>query len=188
MQVSYTRRPVIAGDDIGALAMVKIGSGSNLPGYYMYHGGANPMGKLSTLTESKATHYPNDLPAINYDFQAPLGQYGQRRESYDALRVLHLFLHDFGATLATMPATLPAQLPENLDDSDTLRWSVRSDGTSGFIFINNYQRMESLPEKNDVQLQLKLKDETLTIPSKPIAFRKILTRSGHSTWTWVAPG
>jgi hypothetical protein len=172
MMVSYTRRPVIEGDDTGALAMVKIGCGSNLPGYYMYQGGANPLGKLSTFQESKATGYPNDLPAINYDFQAPLRQYGQRGPAYDALRVLHLFLHDFGSDLATMPAALPDQKPANLDDSTTLRWSARSDGTRGFVFINNYQRVESLPEKKDVQLQLKLKDETLTIPSKPITIPK----------------
>ena len=49
MAISYTRRPVIEGDDTAALAMVKIGSGSNLPGYYMYHGGANPPGKLTAL-------------------------------------------------------------------------------------------------------------------------------------------
>jgi hypothetical protein len=138
----------------------------------MYQGGANPVGKLSTFQESKATGYPNDMPAINYDFQAPLREYGQRGPAYDALRVLHLFLHDFGGDLATMPAALPDQKPANLDDNDTLRWSARSDGTRGFVFINNYQRVESLPEKKDVQLQLKLKDETLTIPDKPIAIPK----------------
>ncbi|MEA3188809.1 MAG: beta-galactosidase [Chthoniobacter sp.] len=168
MMVSYTRRPVIEGDDTGALAMVKIGCGSNLPGYYMYQGGANPLGKLTTLQESKATGYPNDLPVINYDFQAPLRQYGQRGPAYNALRVLHLFLHDFGSDLATMPAALPDQKPTSLDDSTTLRWSARSDGTRGFVFINNYQRVETLPEHKGVQLELKLKDETLKIPSEPI--------------------
>jgi hypothetical protein len=168
MAISYRRRPVIAGDDVAALAMVKLGSGSNLLGYYMYHGGANPPGKLSTLQESKATGYPNDLPVITYDFQAPLRQYGQRSPAYDALRMLHLFLHDFGGDLATMPAILPDKLPANLDDSSTLRWSVRSDGTHGFIFINNCQRIEPLPGKKGVQLELKLKDGTIKVPGAPI--------------------
>lgn len=168
MMVSYTRRPVIEGDDTGALAMVKIGCGSNLPGYYMYQGGANPPGKLSTLQESKATGYPNDLPVINYDFQAPLRQYGQRGAAYDALRVLHLFLHDFGGDLAAMPATLPDKMPADLDDIATLRWSARSDGSRGFVFVNNYQRIEVLPAKDGVQLALKLTDELLRIPSQPV--------------------
>jgi hypothetical protein len=168
MAISYARRPVIDGDDVAALAMVKLGCGSNLMGYYMYHGGANPMGKRSTLQESTATGYPNDMPVINYDFQAPLGQYGQRGPAYDALRGMHLFLHDFGSDLATLPAVLPEKMPADLDDQSTLRWSVRSDGRRGFIFVNNYQRIEALPEKKAVQLQLKLRDGTIKVPSEPI--------------------
>ncbi len=168
MAISYTRRPVIEGDDTAALAMVKIGSGSNLPGYYMYQGGANPPGILSTLQETKATGYPNDLPVFNYDFQAPLRQYGQRGPAYNVLRVLHLFLHDFGSDLATMPSVLPEKMPTDLNDSTTLRWSVRSDGLRGFVFLNNYQRIESLSEKKGVQLELKLKDGTMKVPNEPI--------------------
>ena len=46
-------------------------------GYYMFHGGRNPDGKLTTLQESQATGYPNDLPVKSYDFNAPLGEFGQ---------------------------------------------------------------------------------------------------------------
>lgn len=169
MQVSYRRRPAIEADDVAALALVKIGSGSNMQGYYMYHGGANALGELSTLQESRATGYPNDMPVINYDFQAPLGEYGQHRPSYDALRVEHLFLQDFGSDLSPMPMTLPKVQPCGMDDQGTLRWSARSDGKRGFLFINNYQRIESLPEHNDVQFELILKDnETLRIPADPV--------------------
>ena len=62
-----------------------------LLGYYMYHGGENPDGKLTTLMESQATGYRNDMPVKNYDFQAPLGEYGQIRPQYHWLRRLHLF-------------------------------------------------------------------------------------------------
>ncbi len=168
MQVSYRRRPVIEADDVAALAFVKLGSGSNMQGYYMYHGGANQIGRLSTLNESRATHYPNDMPVINYDFQAPLGEYGQRRASYDALRVEHLFLHDFGGELAPLPMTLPDQRPASLDDRETLRWSARSDGKRGYLFVNNYQRIESLPAHEAVQFELKLNDEILKVPAEAI--------------------
>lgn len=171
MQIAYHRRPLILPDEIAALAQVKIGSGSNLQGYYMYHGGANALGQLSTLQESQATGYWNDLPVINYDFQAPLGQYGQVREHYHSLRLQHYFLNEFGAGLAPMPMTLPDSIPATLDDRDTLRWAVRSDGRAGFIFINNYQRIEPLPEHRDVQLQLCLPEEELTIPPTPVAIR-----------------
>ncbi len=168
MQVSYHRRPVIQGDDISALAFMKVGNGSNLQGYYMYHGGSHPIGKLSTLQESQETHYPNDLPAIDYDFQAPLGEYGQVRPSYHALRILHLFLADFGNRLAPMPMLQPQLIPHDLDDRQTLRWAVRTDGRAGFLFLNNYQRVESLPEHANVQFELHFQADTLTIPSQPI--------------------
>ena len=34
------------------MTFVKLGSGCNLLGYYMYHGGTNPEGKRTTLQES----------------------------------------------------------------------------------------------------------------------------------------
>jgi len=75
MVPSYHRRPVVSTDDIAAIVLGKLGSEANLLGYYMHHGGSNPQGKLSTLQESQATGYPNDLPVICYDFQAPLGEF-----------------------------------------------------------------------------------------------------------------
>ncbi len=170
MQVSYRRRAVIEADDIAALALCKLGSGSNLQGYYMYHGGVNPAGKRTTLQESRTTGYPNEMPIKNYDFQAPLRAYGQRNESYHTLRLQHLFLADFGVQLATLPPVLPDLQPISLDDSETLRWSVRSDGKQGFVFVNNYQRIESLPKRNDVQFELTLKGKMglLKIPQEPL--------------------
>lgn len=168
MQVSYHRRPRISADDIAALAMVKVGNGSNLQGYYMYHGGANPLGQHSTLQESQASGYPNDLPVINYDFQAPIGQYGQVRESYHALRPLHLFLHDFGDRLAPLSPHLPASMPASVDDRKTLRWCLRSDGSQGFLFINNHQRIESLPDQLGIRFSVTLDGEKITLPSRPV--------------------
>jgi hypothetical protein len=168
MMNSYHRRIKIDPRDILSLAIVKIGSGSNLPGYYMYHGGTNPEGKLSTLQESIATAYPNDMPVKNYDFQAPLGEFGQIREHYHLLRRLHLFLNDFGDTLALMPAHLPATRPASAKDIDTLRWCVRSDGRSGFVFVNNYQRLQPMAEKRGVQFEVKLTNRTLRFPHDPI--------------------
>ncbi|WP_211294869.1 beta-galactosidase, partial [Streptomyces glaucescens] len=100
MAVAYHRRPRLDAADIGALALTKIGCGSVWQGYYMFHGGTNPAGELTTLQESHATGYPNDLPVLTYDFQAPLGEYGQVRPSYHALRLQHLLLADFGDRIA----------------------------------------------------------------------------------------
>ena len=168
MQVSYHRRPYIQPDDVAAPPVCKLGSGSNLPGYYMYHGGSHPLGKRSTMQETQATGYWNDLPVISYDFQAAVREYGQLNGQYHRLRLLHLFLQDFGAQLAPLPPHFPQSMPTSLDDRETLRWSARSDGRSGFLFINNYQRVEALQQKTGVQFELMLKEEILRLPSAPV--------------------
>lgn len=147
IQITHHRRPIIKGMDIYALSLVKLGSGNNLVGYYMYHGGTNKIGKHSTLNESKATGYPNDYPILSYDFQAPLSEYGEVREQYRLLNMLHLFLQDFGEILAPMEA-VEAETRPDPDDKDSLRYIMRTDGTGGFVFINHYQRLLKL---NDVR-------------------------------------
>ena len=169
MPASYHRRMNYDPCDMEAVVMTQLGSGSSLLGYYMYHGGQNPEGKLSTLQESQATGYPNDLPVKTYDFNAPIGEFGQINPQYYWLRRLHLFLHDFGAPLAQMPLTLPDVLVAGKNDFDTLRWAVRSDGNSGYVFVNNYQRLQPMTEKRDVQFKLTLPGGELVFPQKPVA-------------------
>lgn len=167
---SYHRRLIIDPADVETTVLVKIGSGGALPGYYMYHGGTNPDGRLTTLMEaqnSPLTNY-NDLPVKDYDYQSPLGQYGQIRPHYHLLRRLHLFLHDFGTQLAGMPAVLPDLIPHGRDDVTTLRWVVRTSGKSGFVFVSNYERARQLPAKTEVQFSIRLPDRTLTFPALPV--------------------
>jgi hypothetical protein len=168
MMNSYHRRILVNPEDVESTTLIRLGDGSNLPGYYMYHGGVNPEGKLTTLMESQATDYWNDMPVKNYDFQAPLGQYGQINPQYHLLRRLHLFLHEWGPVLAEMPSTLPDQRPPVKQDFETLRWSVRSDGRSGFVFVNNYQRLQTLPPKKDVQFRIQLPSGPLVFPAAPV--------------------
>ncbi len=181
MMSSYHRRILVDPRDIRATTLVKIGSGSTLPGYYMYHGGINPDGKQTTLMEAQdtlSTNY-NDLPVKNYDFQAPLGAFGQERPSYHQQRELHLFLRDFGDRLAVMPTTLPAVRPHGATDRTTLRWAVRSDGRSGYIFINNYERLAPQPPKTGVQFRLEPAGaRPLLVPAAPV------TIAADSTFFW----
>jgi hypothetical protein len=48
-----------------------------------------------------------------------------------------------------------------------LRWSVRSDGLAGFLFVNNYQRLQHMPAKANTRFRIDLPSGSLTIPSKP---------------------
>ena len=168
MPSSFHRRIHLDPMDTVALAYVMVGSGSNLQGYYMYHGGTNPHGKRSTLQESQATGYPNDVPAKSYFAGAPLGDFGQVNPAFRPLRRLHQFLRDFGAQLSPMPTVLPDDLPPQLEDQATLRWAVRHDGEAGFLFVNNHQRVEQLPPHQGVQFELRTPGGTLLAPDQPI--------------------
>lgn len=154
MVTAYHRRPYIYADDCYSMALVKLGSGSNLLGYYMYHGGTNPEGKLNTLNEVQTSPGTanNDLPVCTYDFQAPLGEFGQTYPQYYRLRPLHIFMQDYGELLAPMEASFPARQDLQKGEDTELRWAVRSNGNSGFIFVNNYERFAHLRPKKDVQL------------------------------------
>jgi hypothetical protein len=172
MATAYHRRPYVYPEDAYSMALVKLGSGSNLLGYYMYHGGTNPEGVLHTLNECQTSPGTanNDLPVMTYDFQAPLGEYGQTYPQYYRLRPLHLFMHDWGETLAPMEASFPASQDLKRGEDTALRWAVRSisekQGTSGFIFINNYERFCQLSAKKNVQLSAcGVTLPRLTIPS-----------------------
>ena len=168
METSYHRRPLIQPEDIAALTLSNIGSGVNLHGYYMFHGGANPKGKLSTLQESQQTGYPNDLPVVSYDFQAPLGQYGQERESFNKIKLIHFFLASFGSELAPMPVYLPDARPKGPDDASVPRLALRAKDNHGFLFINNYVRKLEMPGRPGFQAQIRFAQGTALVPRKPI--------------------
>lgn len=164
METAYHRRPAMSASDTATMMLVKLGSGVTLYGYYMFHGGTNPDGEKSTLQESQATGYPNDVPVRSYDFQAPLGEFGQLNPSYRDVKVLNLFLDQFGSRLASTTSYFPEQMPQNKEDTLTPRVAARIEGERGFIFVNNYQRTYPLPVRKNFQVELKLPSQTMKVP------------------------
>ncbi|NYI03718.1 beta-galactosidase [Allostreptomyces psammosilenae] len=179
MAIAYHRRPAVPVEDITSLALAKLGSGSVWQGYYMYHGGSQRTDLKEPNQESHDTGYPNDMPTVTYDFQAPLGEYGQVRPAFHALRLQHLFLHSYGADLARMPLALPDTQPDSLDDLATLRWAVRSAGGQGFLFVNNHQPHDTLPDHEGVQFRVHLDGgRTVTLPAQPVR----VPSGAHFVW------
>ena len=185
MMTSYHRRCYLYPEDAYSMAVVKLGSGSNLLGYYMYHGGTNPASRwvpgetslkpyegdrqvyLNECQRCLSTNH-NDLPVLTYDFQAPLGEFGQVNPHYYLLRKLHLFLADFGEELAPMEAVFPCPQDIKKGQDDFLRWSYRAKGTSGFVFVNNYERLQHLSDKYGVRFTVcgvSFPSKAITVPS-----------------------
>ncbi len=155
MMCCYYYRFIYPYKSVDALANIKLGSGCNFIGYYMFHGGTNPMGKNGA--------YMNEaqVPKRSYDYQAALGEFGQVRESYRRLKAIHYFLASFGDRLAPMETALPEGASQ-IDPRDlyTLRFAVRTDGKSGFLFINNFQDHRVMPEKRHEEIILNTSGET----------------------------
>ena len=171
MAPAYHRRPFIYPEDSYSMALVKLGSGSNLLGYYMYHGGTNPEAKTYQNENQRTlgTNY-NDLPVKTYDFQAPLGEFGQTYPQYYMLRPLHLFMQDWGEMLAPMEASFPAPQDLKKGEDTGLRWAVREAEGKAFIFVNNYERLQNLSAKKDVELSAcGITLPRLTIPAGAMA-------------------
>lgn len=151
LQVTAHRRTYPYPEDIEAQTICMLGAGANLIGYYMYHGGVNPDGKYTTLQESKATGYANDLPVKSYDFQTCLRENGLPSESYYSLRKHHVFIKNTEELLAPAKAYLPENIPgpAGAEDMEALRAAFRYNEAAdcGFLFINNHQRKRKMTEK-----------------------------------------
>ncbi len=161
MSCFYPYRFTVPAESVDAMAIIKIAGGCNLIGYYMYHGGTNPTGRHG------AFHNEYALPKLNYDYQAPLGEFGQTRDSYRRLKRLHAFLETCGTDLAPMRTVLP-EGASTVDphDVETVRYAVRTSGGSGFLFLNNYQDHWEMKDQKDLCFQLELEEETLSIPAR----------------------
>jgi beta-galactosidase len=160
MQTWYLSRFQVEPESVIAMTLMKLAGGCNFIGYYMFHGGTNPVGRTGYLNESTT-------PKLTYDFQAPIGEFGQIRESNHLLRPLHYFLRRFADRLAPMVTVLPegaeAITPE---DAHTLRYAVRTDGKSGFLFVNNYQDHVDMDTHEEVVFAVELGEERLSFPQR----------------------
>ena len=158
MQVFYKSRPIVPPESVEAMHVTFLGKGTNLVGYYVYHGGSNPVGRRSYLNEHRC-------PRISYDFQAPIREFGQLAESYHRLRRQFLFLEAWGSLLAPMRTVLPDnEKPASPVDGNSVRCAIRHSRQGGFLFLNNYQDHFELPRQGPFQVALDLPGEKITIP------------------------
>lgn len=161
IMITYTKRPEVPANSIAPLMVRNIGSGSNGIGYYMFHGGSTPVQNGQFMSEE-----PGELPKISYDFQAPIGEFGQVRPSYKVLVPLHFFLANFGSLLAPMPVIIPSTNTSIATNTKELRYSVRSDGNTGFVFMHNYQDHADNTDLADLQLSITTKSGIIKIPEQ----------------------
>lgn len=167
IQVTQHRRPIIREKDGYGVSFAKFASGMNWIGYYMFCGGANPIGRL--LQESKRSGYPNNYPIIDYDFQAPISRYGVCRPHADRLRLLHLFFTKFDPNISTKQAFFPDYTPYAPDNIAILRCSIRTDEDGrGYFFAGTYEKSMNYQDFQKVTVTITTKDDSFQLPTLTI--------------------
>ncbi|WP_114790761.1 beta-galactosidase [Niabella yanshanensis] len=161
ISLTYLRRPVVVHQSFDAMINRCLGSGANGIGYYMYHSGSTPRGKHNFMNDEAY-----GVNKISYEYQGPIGEYGQVREGFHRLKLTHFFLRDFGDLLAPMTVALPANAaslkPENIHD---LRYAIRFKGSSGFLFLNNFQDDTAMIDQEHIQVKIKTAAGDVLIPA-----------------------
>jgi hypothetical protein len=164
MFCSYNYRFQLEFESVDAMANIKTASGCNMLGYYMFHGGTNPKGKRTPFLNESQT------PKLSYGFQAPLGEYGQVRDSFRRLRCLHLLVKTFEETLCAAKTILPQGSQDISPKENALRFALRlNEAGEGFLFINNYQDHAQNQIKKGETITLQLPEDEIIIENINIA-------------------
>ncbi|HRZ98048.1 MAG TPA: beta-galactosidase [Paludibacter sp.] len=160
MAVTYSRRPRVPGESFLPLMVRTVGSGTNGLGFYMYHGGTTPSVGNFFLAEGAG------LNNKSYDYQSPIGEFGNASSGFYSLKLMNYFLNSFGEDLAplypVLPATNDSIKPKN---TNTLRYAVRTDGNKGFVFMHNYQDHLAMSDVKNLKINVATKSGEISFPT-----------------------
>lgn len=170
-QLTYHRRPAIRPVDVLAIAVTMLGAGVNLLGYYMFHGGTNPDGAREPLHETLGRPGMLEYPVYSYDFQAPLGEFGNPRAAYHDYRYLHLFVREVDSRLAMAEVYFPEPFPRDVTDGETPRAALRLSPEGGFLFVNNHDRYNAaVAAIPGFAVTIESPTYQLQVPTRPVTF------------------
>lgn len=159
---SYQHRFIVPPYTMEGHTQNVLGRGMNLLGYYMFHGGTHKLGY-----EDKGGGC-----AQNFDYQAPLGEFGQVREAYKRLKLLHFFMNDFGNLLGTTQPVRPETPINDPYNVSRARYIGRFDRGRGFLFMNTTQPWVDTHPVDNVQFQINIDGKPLNVPLDPITLPK----------------
>ncbi|SHG13707.1 Glycosyl hydrolases family 35 [Flavobacterium fluvii] len=159
MAVTYSRRPKVKGESFLPLMVRTVGSGTNGLGFYMYHGGTTPSIGNYFFTEGAGLHNKS------YDYQAPIGEFGNVSSGYYPLKLVNYFLKSYGNDLAPLYPILPTTNDSiKANNNKTLRYSVRGDGNKGYLFMHNFQDHLTMNDLQGLKIDVVTKSGVIACP------------------------
>jgi len=154
-------RPATPAEYMTTTAITRLASVESIfLGYYLFHGGTNPVRGDGFGWTTKETAFP----LRSYDFWAPVSEFGERRRSFHHALPLNRFVVEFGIELASTEAIEPREPVLDAATDDRLRVLLRADATSGFVFLSNFGNQHPLPDRDDVHFSVHLADRTVRFP------------------------
>ena len=158
-KVAFNREP-LPPETYSCAALTRVAAMPTIfAGYYLFHGGSNPLDAVHGWTVKRQDKYPQ----INYDFQSPIGEFGAWLPALYHLRPFNHFLTFFGEELARTEVCHPAD-PVITGDDIRMRAVARMNGDSGFIFFNNYGCVVDLPARPDTHFSIETTGGQITVP------------------------
>ena len=159
MAVTYSRRPRVLGESFLPMMVRTVGSGTNGLGFYMYHGGTTPSIGNYFFTEGAGLHNKS------YDYQAPIGEFGNVSSGYYPLKLMNYFLKSYGNDLAPLYPILPLTNDSiKATDTSTLRYAARGDGDKGYLFMHNFQDHLETKDLKDLKIDIATQSGVITFP------------------------
>ncbi|KDN55597.1 beta-galactosidase [Flavobacterium seoulense] len=159
MAVTYSRRPRVLGESFLPMMVRTVGSGTNGLGFYMYHGGTTPSIGNFFMAEGAG------LPNKSYDYQAPIGEFGNVSSGYYPLKLINYFLKSYGNDLAPLYPILPSTNDSiKATDTSTLRYAVRGDGDKGYLFMHNFQDHLETKDLSNLKIDIATKQGKIQFP------------------------
>lgn len=159
MAVTYSRRPKVKGESFLPLMVRTVGSGTNGLGFYMYHGGTTPSIGNYFFTEGAGLHNKS------YDYQAPIGEFGNVSSGFYPLKLINYFLKSYGNDLAPLYPILPTTNDSiKATNNKTLRYSVRGDGNKGYLFMHNFQDHLVMNDLQGLKIEVATKSGMVSFP------------------------
>ncbi|GEL11307.1 Glycosyl hydrolases family 35 [Flavobacterium glycines] len=159
MAVTYARRPRVPGESFLPMMVRTVGSGTNGLGFYMYHGGTTP---------SVGNYFMSEGSGLNnksYDYQSPIGEFGNLSSGYFSLKLINYFLKTYGDDLAPLYPVLPeTNATIKAENTQTLRYSVRCDGTKGYLFMHNFQDHLKMNDLENLSVTVQTKTGAVKFP------------------------
>ena len=174
-QPTRLRRPIVTGEDNGAMVFCRLAQGLSGIGYYVFHGGINPVGALSTTQEYRSEEYMNsrygyfcDLAERNYDFQGAVSMYNRITDNGRELKIWKTFAWEFRDFLSNADVTLGEGNATDPEDLSSHRWSLRKSEDSAFLFHNNYVRRRATAPKTIKDFAVELSEGCIALPDTVI--------------------